>query len=887
MSIHFMLASDAQNGATIRKKFATTSALNVKIGTFDVLLDLLLEYWLIPYSDNDIWKTELSHNALLMTDTFWDRSIKVDEKSVLEELDNTLGILLNSLNLESNELPKTQDTKARYSKYYTDITHLHNKMNNIFPENLSKARLWNKSADLKPLEEIIVYCDDSFKLEVWQYEIIDKLQASQDNNFMFIYKQVFSLPSATISKDIQHLQSTLFSDKKVRNIPKITNLQCLVARDVQQEIEVLAGMIQNIEKANGKFEEIAIIIPKDGWYKEFLIQTFQTFNIPLSRAGQVEEYSDLGSQWIFDAIQAQNIFSAPMIFASLLSSPIMPYSYAKGQSLAQTALNNAWRDSEGILKEKLFDKLNNNAQIVIKTIIKWQEQTKEITVDSFLEELEELMGLFSSSENIRLHKKRFKLVLEELNRYYEKFSITDFKSLLNQVQPYPLKESSIREAFLNSVHVVYEDEYMIQDINHIFILGFNNGRYPRKLENVGVFSKNNWQLLSTELNLPLLPQQRFYEKEKATFKRQIQCAKESITFLSSALDLQGTSLNPSSSLGDIAFCFYDRKDDLKPEELLIYLEKDGAKPFFFATKNNITIKKYRNLKSDDLYFEQNLFELRKNTDGTLKPESPSSFEKMMISPLAWFLYRQGLESRIWDVEELNVASQGTIAHGVFEDIFCPENPMNNLSNINDYIEKRVTEEAPFLKQVHNRLEYNQLKAGIIKSAEEFKALLTHCSATVKSTEERLTGNLGIVPVAGRTDAILNIAGKQLVLDYKNSASKGRVNRMNSGYDHQLFLYKVMLGDKTALTAYYTMKDATLIVDDYIDIVDTPYVKIVSMMDDCNMNAQKLIKERIEEINQGIIKLNTVKDNSIWDERGVTASYSLEDSPLITLYMKEV
>ena len=886
MSVHFMLAPDAQSGAIIRRRFATTSALNVKVGTFDVLLDLLLEYWLIPYSDDNTWKTKLSHNALLMTGTFWDRSIRIDEKSVIDELDSTLYVLLNSLDLGSNKLPEVQSTKTRYNKYYTDICNLHNKMSNIFPKTLTKARLWNKFADLKPLEDVIVYCDDSLQLEVWQHEIINKLQTAQDNNFSITYKQIFSSHSVTLHKDIKHLQSTLFLDKKIQDIPKITNFQLLVARDVQQEVEVLAGMVQNIHKDNGKFEEMAIIIPRDGWYKEFLIQTFNTFHIPLSRVGQVEEYSDIGSQWIFDAIQAQSIFAPPMIFAALLSSPIMPYSYAKGQSLAQIALSNAWRDSKGILKENLFNKLSKNAQVIIKIVIKWQEQKKEIPVNNFLNELEELKGLFSSSENIRLHKQRFKLLLEDLNRYYEKFSTTDFKSLLNQVQPYSLQESSARESFLNSIHVVYEDEYMIQDINHLFVLGFNNGRYPRKLENVGVFSRNNWQLLSTELNLPLLPQQRFYENEKATFKRQLQCAKESITFLSSALDLQGTSLTPSSSLSDIAFCFYDRKGDLEPEELLIYLEKETVRPFFFATNDNITIKEHRELKSDDLKFNQNLFELRKNKDGTLRPESPSSFEKIIISPLAWFLYRQGLESKTWDVEELSAAIQGTIAHGVFEDIFCPANPTNNLSNINDYIEKRIDKEALFLKQDHKCLEYNQLKTGIIKSAEEFKALLTHCSATVKSTEEQLIGNLGIVPVAGRTDAILNIVGKQLVLDYKNSASKGRISRMMSGYDHQLFLYKIMLGDDTALTAYYTMKDATLVVDDDIGITDTPPFKIVSILDDCTVNAQQLIKERIEELGQGIIKLNTFEDDSIWDKRGITASYSLEGSPLITLYMKE-
>ena len=215
MSIHFMLAPDAQSGAVIRKKFAAISALNVKVGTFDILLDLLLEYWLIPNTNDNNWRTKLSHNALSMPDTFWYKSIKTDEKSVIDELDTTLEVLLNALPLDINTLPRIEEAKTRYSKYYTDVSNLHNKMGNIFPETLSKARLWNKSSNLKALEEIIVYCDSSIQLEAWQIEIINQLQSSQNNDFNLIYEQAFSSHSNSVSKDIKYLQASLFLDQKI------------------------------------------------------------------------------------------------------------------------------------------------------------------------------------------------------------------------------------------------------------------------------------------------------------------------------------------------------------------------------------------------------------------------------------------------------------------------------------------------------------------------------------------------------------------------------------------------------------------------------------------------------------------------------------------------
>lgn len=882
MSIHFMLVPDAQSGATIRDEFAKRNATNVKVGTFDILLDLLMEYWLLPTLDDKKWKTKLTHQAISMKEAFWAKSIKIDEKSVINDLDTSLQLLLNTLSTEDKVLPVIKKNDTRYSKYYNDLSDLLKKMDFIFPINLEKARLWNTHFDLRPLENIYVYLESSLNLEVWQEEIVTKLQPSSENEYSKIYKQAFTVDVNTDNDDLMHLQTMLFSNERSKSIPEIKNLQWLVARDVQQEVEVLAGMVQN---TGANFDEMAIVIPKDGWYKEFLIQTFNTFNIPLSRAGEIEEYSDIGTQWVFDAIQAQEVFAAPMIFASLLSSPLMPFSNYQRQYLASIAFDNDWRDDKGNIKEKVLADLSENAQSLVEIIIRWQEKAKEQSVDLFLDELEEIYSLITYRETIQLHKERFKSSVEDLKTYYESFSDTNYRSLLNQIQPYALKENSSTESYLNSIHVVHEDDCMIHKVKHLFVLGFNDGHYPRKLDKVGVFSRANWQLLGKELNVNLDYQEQFYEKAKIAFKRQLQCAKESITFLSSALDLQGTAQTPSSTLSDIAFCFYDAEGEFEPEDLLISLEKEKDTPFFYATNDRIEIKVHRELISDDLEFSQNLFELRKNNDGTLRPESPSSLEKLMISPLGWFLYRQGLEPKTWDIEELSVAMQGTIAHGVFEDIFSPANPTYDLSNMHTHIERRIQEEAPFLTKEHRKLDYEQLISSILKAADEFKSLLQNTNTDVKSTEEKLSGEIFGIPVAGRTDAILNTLGKQLVLDYKKSGSKSRIKRMESGYDHQLFLYKIMLDDNKALTAYYTMNDATLVVDENIALGSGNNYSIVGIENDCTVNASISIEERVNQICNGELKLNCENDDKTWEKRGVTASYTLEGSPIIKLFIK--
>ena len=124
MSIHFMLVSDAQSGATIRDEFAKISATNIKVGTFDILLDLLMEYWLLPSLDDKKWKTKLTHQAIRMKEAFWAKSIQVDEKSVIDDLDTSLQLLLNTLSIENKILPTINKDDTRYSKYYNDTCNI-------------------------------------------------------------------------------------------------------------------------------------------------------------------------------------------------------------------------------------------------------------------------------------------------------------------------------------------------------------------------------------------------------------------------------------------------------------------------------------------------------------------------------------------------------------------------------------------------------------------------------------------------------------------------------------------------------------------------------------------------------------------------------------------
>jgi ATP-dependent helicase/nuclease subunit B len=879
MPTHFMVAPDAQSAATIRKEFAQRGALGVKVGTFEVLLDLLLELWLLKPLEQE-WRKKLSHEALQMHDAFWAKSIKNDEKGVVDELDATLCELLDALPLSADTLPEIAEGAERHVRYYNDLRRLHGRMGHLLPDLQYKAHLWHQNAQLEPLEEVVVYVDDTLQLTPWQKDVVERLQTvAKNSSFLELYNAVFSPKHGTSHKDIAHLQQSLFDPSATSNPLPIERLQWLVARDVLQEVEVFAGMVQNIVKNDDGFDKIGVIIPRDGWYSDFLVQTCATFNIPLSRANQNEEYADLGTQWIFDALQCQDEFAVPMSYASLLCSPIMPYSYSRGQQLARLALDGA------LSSEKVAD-LGDESKSIVAIIVSWQNQTTAPQVAEFLEQLYAVYEGLGSGESLRIHKQRFKMQLEALESHVETFPESGFTELANQVQPYALKESTQRDAWLHSIHVVYEDEYMIEEIKHLFVLGFNQSHYPKRREHFGVFSRTHWQGLAAATGIPYNPVEGYLERNRAVFKRQLQCASESVTFLSSALNLQGEWIAVSGSLADMAFCFHGGGGDLDPDKLLVRLEEGKTRPLYVPYVDAPTLQPHRVLEPEDLEFGKDLFALRSDEHGNLRPESPSSFETLMISPLAWFLYRRGLEPKTWGVQELDVATQGIIAHGVFEECFCPENPGYDLNGIEAIIRKQMEKHAPYLRQPHRKLERERLHSEIITAAREFKTLLEHCDATVKKTEEELSGSIDGIPVRGRTDALLEISGVNLVLDYKKSGSSKRKKRMEQGYDHQLFLYKLMLDDDQAMTAYYTLNDATLIVDRAVSCPDKTGINLVEVQNECSIHAEALLKERIGQIREGIIELNTKEDGGSWEKRGVAASYTYERSPLIGLFAKE-
>ena len=181
-TIHFMLMYDSCSGLTIKNKFSEKGVTDVQVGNFEMLLDIALDYRLISYKESIHWESSIANIISKTQNSFWHNSMEVDENAVINEVSESLNILLDSLFLDDEKLPEiTSLDNSRCIKYYNDLRQLHNDSNNHFPAIIDKAKLLKSKSSENPIKQLVIYVDDSILLSNWQKEILEILNTDKKN----------------------------------------------------------------------------------------------------------------------------------------------------------------------------------------------------------------------------------------------------------------------------------------------------------------------------------------------------------------------------------------------------------------------------------------------------------------------------------------------------------------------------------------------------------------------------------------------------------------------------------------------------------------------------------------------------------------------------------
>jgi hypothetical protein len=243
---------------------------------------------------------------------------------------------------------------------------------------------------------------------------------------------------------------------------------------------------------------------------------------------------------------------------------------------------------------------------------------------------------------------------------------------------------------------------------------------------------------------------------------------------------------------------------------------------------------------------------------------------------------------------------GTLAHGVFEELFPAGQPLAKTKDIRDrgpkILRQLTLQLAPFLRSPDWRVERLKLESEIVMAAERWRDLLASWGANPIGAEQWLKGHYNDIPLRGQSDLVLELpTGKLVVVDYKKSSSGKRRDRMRSSFDLQAHLYRLMIqtGGLQALEAvpkdvgvlYYLLNDQTALSDTAIaSDGNAPGLEIIDS--DISSQAMIYLDRRIKEVRAGLVRLNTTEDETWWDKNASIPIYALDNSPLLRLFMHE-
>ena len=892
-TIHFLLVPDASAARRLKRLIAESSArLGVLVGTFNELLHLAQRIYAVQPSV-DCWNDHLEEAVASFTDAFWSSSFQVDPQAVVKHLESTLALLLHATPHSPPivVVDTGSSLSERSRRYLADIKRLHEAVQCRLPPDLALIEQLLAAPRHEGVYALSIYRHESLPtLTCRQQALIGKITDDYgigvDPELTSCLSKLFQPPNPA-SSPLTLLQTALFSSLKSKVI-RDESLQWVAVRDYQEELELAAGMIQQIMDKNKLLScsDFAVLLPDATEYAEAASTVFAKAGIPLSGLSKHTPLRDIGAETVRNFITALKVPAPCMAQAALLASPLMPWQQDEGTRLAQSLMDGN-RLPEGNLLAPLI-------------------QDRPTTTGDLVRRLKKFLALISVGHAPERHTARARDVVGEMLAFVSGAETIDWKALEMMATPKLLKDAVVIAFSQQGVSVFQENEEPWRICRILFVLGFTAGHYPVRPGVSPLFSQDDIRRLNNCLGYRLDLDDEYALQKRELFKRQLCSASDEITFFLPRRDAGGGVLHPSESLTFMAQLFSGVG---KPEELLLESDREEHRPLIrnLAVAAPAQPVPPRRLETDDPLLGCNLLTRRKDREGKQKAESPSGLEVLLVSPLMWLLQRYGMEPREWVPDTLDVMTKGTLAHNVFECLFAPGRPLPEKAEISERLTTAlitaIKKTFPLLECDEWRVEFRHLKRDIEKAALAWGKMLKELSAAATAVEVTLVGKLDALPLSGKADLLLSLPnGRMLVVDYKKSGSKGRIERMKKGFDMQTSLYRIMLetggvandealagslkkvGEIGAL--YYLLNDQTA-VSDSSGWTAGNIAGFHEMGDGISENALTMIRERIGQLEAGQVVLNSNTDEEWFEKKAGIKPYAFDNSPLVRLFMKQV
>ena len=896
-TLQYLLVPDSSAARRVRRALVENGACSgIVVGTWPELVECTRNAYLIPAQNGD-WDERFNSALGEMGDAFWTESFSVSPKETVVAIETALCQIVSASDQGKGPIiSNLEKLPERPCKHVGDIIRLVEALEGALPNNLAVIRDLI-SADLADaIQQITVYYVEGVPaLTRWQSSIIEKINndagISVDEQLDTLLHDILSATVHTdTSSSLAALQTGLFLPPGTKG--KLDNfIQWVGTRDFLEEAEIAASMVQVVleEHADLKLADIGLLLPDNFEYSVAVDDAFTRAGLAVSGLPVERWQRDLGREALFHFLYCRQKPAPAMALAVCLSSPLMPWSREEGAVLAQNVM-------DGDYRFRPFHSAGKHAKAMLDLIREGDEDP--ITL---IKALQSFASLLAGGDKFAGHVYQAKSTVESLCALLANMSDIDWVGLRRASSPKTITTGESPDFNLEGITVWRESHEPWRPVKQLIVFGFVAGNYPSASGASPVFVDDDLNAIREHMELEVDTPADELMHQRARFKRQLSAASDFVSFLVPRRDPSGAKQAPSESL-----VFMQQLFDA-PGELILELDsaEDRNHVRYLAQAAADEPQPPRVLNANDIQFDRDLLSLRTDSEGNLKPESPSSLETLMVSRLAWLLRRLRAEPLGWAPEGANVMLLGTLAHQVFEELFqkgCPPPEREEITErVAGLLDDAIRQHGPFLRGAQWQVERRHLAAGITKAALAWREVVKTLGAEILGSEEWLEGKLGSIPIHGQADVLLGLSDNRLlVVDYKRSSANSRRPRMQKGYDSQASLYRTMLQTggpkdkestelsnylgKVAQTGivYFMLNDQTSLSDSML--IESGEIPGWDVMDgDVASHAIELIKKRLREVQAGLLCLNREGDTVFFDKQAGVKPYALENSPLITLF----
>ena len=873
---NLILTPDASASKHVRAILAEKSlGFGVKVVTPKELIDEVRRAYLVPNIQDD-WLERLRHSMdRLSNGFFWSKSFNVDPTGTSSAVADALDEILRSGGIDGKW--QSSNLAARANNMLHDLEELWNDAGNPLPSDLKAIKEIEDQSHAGLYSFSIYFVEGWPRLDNRLKQLINRLNSASDalnGKLLEVLQEVSQIPdSANAISITQQLSANcfgLFSEK----------LECseavsfLMARDPLEEIECAVGAIQKQLKDGACPYDIGVLLPSNPFYHNAFADAASIAGLYTAGLTQTHTLRDLAGEVMRSLLLISRGPIPKMAFAALLASPIAPWRKSIGNQLASSVMSGSFKLSP--VKDMTADEEKGLMAVRNLRINKMP--------------IAEVVEIFARGVENTNHSFRLRALGKLISQHQRSSVNVDYDHLLALVEHVDEVVENPSVFPQNGIRVFSENQEPWDDVKDLYVLGFNGGHYPQLPGTFPVFHDSEKQKINIEMGWNLPTAETLLDISRSRFQRQIGSASANLTFFGSARSVAGSAIQVSETATFIAGCF-----GTDAEELFVSVQgHDGLLP----QANDAEPVKMRQAISKDLALGRDLLTLRTDGDGNPKPESPSSLDTLLVSPLCWLLSRLDALPDPWSADTLDTLLQGNIAHAVFELLFKKDKKLLNKEQVEFAVDEALAEvirqQAPLLSTAQWKVERNTLRSTLIQAAKNWRHVLEVLEAKVIGVESGLKGEFCGIPIRGFSDEVIQMPdGKLAVVDFKKSSSQKRRERMELGYDCQVSLYKKMLNDNSDELGvdssseppgiiYYTLNDQRVITDAGTGLPDNiPGLIVVS--NDVSMNALDEIKNLLQKLKRGVVEMNHEGDTSRLAKEKALPDFALQATPLVRMF----